>query len=122
MNIDAFNVRDEVNIDERVRACAELMEEWKRLEAEWAAGDKFNVSRWFPGSPGRVSPGGVGGRRFLGMTPEPVLWFSWEGMVANHRNGRGLVSGYVDAHGGAVGCVGRRAKPLSPGGDTGTCS
>ena len=90
------------------------MAEWERLEAKWAAGGKSSVARWVPGRPVRTSKREAGGGRFFGMTPEPVLWSTWEGMVASRRNVRVLLFEYVDAHGEAVGRVGQRAEPPSP--------
>ena len=52
----------------------------------------------------------------LCLTPEPVLWPPWLAVVDSHRNVRGLLFEYVDAHGTAVDRLGQRAKPPSAGG------
>ena len=65
-------MRDEVNANGRERVCAEPVSEWKCLEVGWDAGDASSVARRVPGCPVRMSFGGVGGGRILGMTPEPA--------------------------------------------------
>ena len=107
----AFDVRDEVNEAEREEACAEPVSGRMRLGAEWAAGDESNVARWAPGCPVRMSIGGVGGGRILGLTPEPAQWSIWEVMVDGHRNVRGLWSEYMDEYSRAVGRLGQCTKP-----------
>ena len=113
---DAFGVRDKVDIGERERGCAELAAEWKRSDVEWGASDKSKVVRWAPGRPVRTSVGGLGGSCLLGMAPEPVLWPSWEGMVANRRNVRGLLFELVGTHDEAMDRLGQRTKTSSPSG------
>ena len=49
------------------------------------------------------------------MTPEPAPRPTREGVGANHRDVRGLSSEFADVHGGAIGRIGQRAKPPSPG-------
>ena len=71
---NASDVRDEVDVEDREGVCAELVAEWKCLDAEWGAGDKSNVARVALGCPIRMSIGLVGGGRSLGMTPGPALW------------------------------------------------
>ena len=71
---NAVDVRDGVDMDEREWVCAELVAERKREGVERAAGYKSSVARCVSGCPVRMSIGGVGGGRFLGMTPEPVPW------------------------------------------------
>ena len=53
---DAFVVRDKVSDDDREGVCAELVAEWKRLEAEWAVGHESSDARWAPGMPGPNVP------------------------------------------------------------------
>ena len=113
----AFHVRDKVSDAERQGVCAQLVVWWKRLGVEWTAGDKSNVACWDPGCPVRMSPGGVGGGRILGITPEAAPWSTWEVLVDRRRNVRGLLFENVDAHGTEVDRLGRRAEAPSPGGD-----
>ena len=112
----AFDVRDKVNDAEREEVCAELAAEWKRLEAERAAGGKSSVARRAPGCPIRTSIGGAGGGRILGLPPEPVLCSTREITVDRRWDVGGLSSEFVDKNGGAAGGLGQRAKPPPPGG------
>ena len=100
---NAFDARDEVGVDDRERVCAELASEWKRSEVDWGAREKPNVARCVPGCPVRAS--------ILGMTPEPALRSTCEGMVAARQDVRGLSFEFVDAHGRALDRLGRHAKP-----------
>ena len=86
-----FDVRDELSVDAGQDVCAQLVVELRRLEA----GDKSKVARWVSGRPVRISVGGVGGARMLGMTPEPVLFSAFQAVVGNHRNVKGLSVEYV---------------------------
>ena len=52
----------------------------------------------------------------LGLTPEPVLWSTWQAVVRNHRNVRGLSFEYVGTHGSSVDRLAQRAKPPLSGG------
>ena len=70
---NAFDVRGGVSDDERDEVCPQLVAARRRLEPEWAAGNKSGVARWVPGRTARLSIGGVGGGRMLALTPEPVL-------------------------------------------------
>ena len=106
-------MRDKVSEAEREEVCAQPVAEWSCLEAEWFAGDKSNVPRWVAGCPIRMPLDGVGGSCLLGMTQETVLRPTWQAVVSNHRNVRGLSLAYVDAHGASVDRVAQRAKPPS---------
>ena len=105
-----------MNDAEREEVCAELAAEWKRLEAERAAGGKSSVARRAPGCPIRTSIGGAGGGRILGLPPEPVLCSTREITVDRRWDVGGLSSEFVDKNGGAAGGLGQRAKPPPPGG------
>ena len=113
---NAFDVRYGVSDGEREGICDQLVAEWRRLEAEWVAGDMSGSARWVPGCPVRLSIGGVGGGSMLCLTPEPVLWPPWLGVVDSRRNVRGLLFDSVGAHGTAADRLGQRSKPPSAGG------
>ena len=87
---NAFSMRGKVGDGEREDVCVQLAAEGRRLEVGWAAGDKSGAEQWVPGRPVRLSLGGVGSGRMLGMTPEPVLWPTWQAVANNHRNVWGL--------------------------------
>ena len=95
-------MRNEVSDAEREEVRAQLGAEWTRLEAGWNEGDKSSVAPWVPGFPARMPLSGLGGGRLLVLAPEPVLWPTWQIVVDNHRNVRGLSFEYVDAHGTAL--------------------
>ena len=82
------------------RVCGELVAEWAQLEHGWSVeGEKDRAARWAPGCVVRVAIGGVrgvGGRRFLGMTPAPVRWSALTDKVPDRRNVRGLPISIVD--------------------------
>ena len=117
----AFGVRDRVGGDDREAVCVQSVAEWRRLEAERAAGDNFGVARRVRGCPGRMSFRGVGGGRMLGVTPGPVLWPPWLAVVYNRRNVRALLFDSVGAHGTAADRLGQRSKPPSAGGEMAGC-
>ena len=78
---NAFEVCGKVSDDECEEVRAQFVAKRIRLE------DGFRlsgVSRWVPGCPVRMSPGGVGGGRMLGVTPERVLWPTWQAVVNSH--------------------------------------
>ena len=104
-------MRDKVGDAEREGACAQLVAQWSRLEAEWVVGAKSNVT----GS-GRISLGGVGNGRVSGMTPEPVLRPTWQAVVNNHQNARGLPVENVGTRRTSVDRMRQRAKPPSASG------
>ena len=113
---NVFDVRDEVSEGDREEVRAQLVAEWKRPEAERAADGTSNVAQWVSGCPARISAGGVGGGRMLGMAPEPVLWPTWQPAVGNHRSDKGSLIEYVDANGASAQRSAQRAKPPSAGG------
>ena len=53
----------------------------------------------------------------MGMTPEPVLWPTWQAALGNHRSVEGSLIEYVDANGTSVQHLAQRAKPPSAGGN-----
>ena len=61
--------------------------------------------------------GGVGGRRFLGMTPVPGRRNTWTEMVRDHRNVRGLPISIVGNVFDKKEHVAQRSMPLSTGGE-----
>ena len=61
---------------ERVRQ--ELASEKDALPRCRSGGRRTGCARLARGCPIRASVGGVGGRRFLAMTPEPASWDPWE--------------------------------------------
>ena len=72
-----FVVEAAVGEQDRARAPQELACEWEALSQYWSEGRRTGGARWVRGCPIRVSAGGVGGRRFLAMAPEPVSWDLW---------------------------------------------
>ena len=52
----------------------------------------------------------------LGMTPEPVLWPTWQAAVNKPRDVRAYLFECVGDRGTPVDCLARRAKPPSAGG------
>ena len=107
-------MRNEVSDAEREEVRAQLGAEWTRLEAGWNEGDKSSVAPWVPGFPARMPLSGLGGGRLLVLAPEPVLWPTWQIVVDNHRNVRGLLFEHVDIHGKPVDRLGQHAKRASP--------
>ena len=61
--------------------------------------------------------GGVGGRRVLSTTPEPVQWCVRSETVRNYRSVRGLPMDFADADGGAGDMLVQRPKQLPVGGE-----
>ena len=61
----ASDARDGVSTDEREDVSVQSVAKWRRLEAEWIAGDNSGVARRVPGCPVCLSLGGVGWRSFV---------------------------------------------------------
>ena len=59
--------------------------------------------------------GGVGGRRILGVTPEPAPWSARSDRVHDRRSVRGSPFEFADVDGGAGGRLAQLSKPLSVG-------
>ena len=76
-----------------------------------------NGSSWAPSCVARMDIGGVGGRRILGVTPEPAQWAALSVMVRDHRSVRRLLIEFADVNGGASDRLAQPSKPLPVGGE-----
>ena len=109
--VNAIDVRDEVGEADREGVRAQLVAEWMRFEAGWVEGVKSIVAWRSSGRPVRISLGGVGGGRMLGMTPVPGPWPTRQAAVGNNRDARVPPFKFADARGAKVDRLAQRTKP-----------
>ena len=101
----------------RERVCQELVSEWEALPQFWSEGRRARCARWAQDCPVRESAGGVRGRRFLAMNPEPPSWDLLESATKGRRDANLARMKDVDARGSAWDSLPQRAKKPSAGGD-----
>ena len=72
-----FVARPRPSVVDMSATCQRLCKDWSRIEREWGGGNESPRSEFAPGAPVRFALAGVGGARFLGMTPCPIAWQLW---------------------------------------------
>ena len=115
-------ISERVPKDECGEACPALVGEWRDLEVSYVRGDRSECARWISGCPARVSPGGVGGNRWVAMTPEPISWELWLPASGNHRNAKRVSLANVDKLEFPVESLPQRSGQPSAGGEMVACS
>ena len=103
--------------DEREETCQARARETRALEVAFVRGDRSARARWIPGCPASVSLGGVGGNRWLVMTPEPTSWDLCLWAPENRRNVKRVSLANVDKLKSPAESLPRRPKQPSAGGD-----
>ena len=98
-------------------ACQVLVREWLALGGAYVRGDSPGSARWFPGCPARVSAGGVGGNRWLVMTPGPIPRDLRSPVSGNHRNAKRVSLANADKLKFPLESLSQRPKQPSAGGN-----
>ena len=88
-----------------------------RIEPERGEGNQSSRFEFVAGAPTRVVVGGVGGTRFLGLTPSLVLWLLWSEVSEGLMSVSGTPSQWIDFPLSVAQRVAHCAEPPSPGGD-----